>query len=214
MSILEMNEERINELEQYLEINCRNVIDMFKEYQNTKPFTFLPGHRECIFGIKSEILKLQNSKKLKTTTNRGLGEDELKMALEAQVSTFANNNGIFHIDWAGSIKNFKVTQSDSSVYANCSIDCPHCDSSICASYNKHWKISNLFRHLRKHSSSDHEENLHNNQIKNRGNTCDKSQYETVYVLVEKTNAENEGETEDVTCMLTENEHEFELKSKS
>lgn len=136
------------------------------------------------------------------------------MALEAQVSTFANNNGIFHIDWAGSIKNFKVTQSDSSVYANCSIDCPHCDSSICASYNKHWKISNLFRHLRKHSSSDHEENLHNNQIENRGNTCDKSRHETVYVLVEKANAENEGETEDVTCMLTENEHEFELKSKS
>lgn len=219
MSILEMNEVRIVELEQYLETKCRSVIDTFKEYRNTKPFTFLPGHRECIFGIKAEILKLQNNKKSKATPNQGtpIDQEDLKMTLETQLSTYANNNGRPEIDWTGSIKNLKVKQSDTSFFATCTIDCPidECNSSISAAYNKHWKISNMFRHLRQHFNAERKDNqncLTGNQPPVQ--LPEATANETIYVVLNQAKAGTKDGTEVIeenTETLNDDTYHYEIE---
>lgn len=171
MSILEINDDRVKELENFLETNCRFVIDKFPEYKNTKPFMFLPGHRECIFGIKTEILKLQNNKKSKTTTQRGrmLGQEELKVTLAQQVAAYANIIDGFdcsNVDWSAAIKNFEVTESETSIIANCVIDCPKCRCCPGTTFRNSWKLSNVFRHLRTHANKENHDNSKDNNNSN------------------------------------------------
>lgn len=158
LSILQIDEHKMNEIELFAEENSRHIIDSFKEYSNKKPFAFLPGHRECIFGIKSEILNQQNKKKPKTSDNRNtlIDDDNLQASLESQISNFAKKIGLSNVDWADSITNFKSTNLEFVVSANCSVACPKCDSIIGVSYDRHWKVSNLFKHLRKHINKNAE----------------------------------------------------------
>lgn len=178
----------MNEIERYANENCRHVLDEFTEYCHKEPFTFLPGHRECIFGIKSEMLKLQYKKKSKKTSKQSalIDEDNIETSLELQISNYVGSK-LSNIDWASTIKGFKVTKSDSSVCANCTFVCPvdKCDSVINVKYVNHWIPSNVFRHLRSHFNSD------SNNTQENSNHCQKNvtsqssngRHETVYVLV-------------------------------
>lgn len=219
MSIIKIDEQKLDFIEQYVQQNCRNVVDMFKEYSNIKPFKFLPGHRECIFGIKEEILKMQNRKASKTTKTShhtiDIDEAGLQSSLENQVSNFAISIGLTNVEWGTAINNFNVTKSGSSVYATCSVACPRCKASINVLYDKHWKISNIFRHLRRHSGSvsNHVEpkqggvyeitklNTQGQAKKNDEN--EESHYETIYVELLTT---NEGQNENVGDMTNNHEN--------
>lgn len=161
---MNIDENRIKQIEEFVEDKCRPLIDSFNEYSNTKPFKFLPGHRECIFGIKSELLKMQNNKKSKGTDRQDklADEDDLRMTLETQLEAFTNNNGFSDINWTDAINSFKVTKNR----ANCSIKCPDCDSSINVTYITYWKLSNYFRHLRNHIKEKASEKATDKEVEN------------------------------------------------
>lgn len=201
MSIIPINEQKLDFIEKYVEENCRNVVDTFKEYSNRKPFAFLPGHRECIFGIRDEILKMQNRKTIKiSNTSRtsdqvtNINEEELRLGLETQVSNFANRLGLMNFDWGASINSFQMTKKDSSVQAKCVVVCPECDATNSVSYTTHWQISNLFRHLRKHEV--HVINKINSKTQKLGKETpfDDAHYQTIYVeVVSETSNSNDNE---------------------
>lgn len=64
-SLITITEEKLDELEKYIEENERELIDSIDIYKSKKPFKFLPGHRVLIFGIKEELLKRSDNKKPK-----------------------------------------------------------------------------------------------------------------------------------------------------
>lgn len=174
LSILQIDEEKLITIEKYADENCRNVIDSFKEYSNKKPFTFLPGHRECIFGIKAEILNLQNNKKSKSVIN----VEDIRLALEVYLSNFANKNTSLGItDFSTAIQHITLTKTG-PVQAFCSFQCPICKSTVSIPFQSHWKLSNLLRHLNKHTIENQKTNIEN-PSENRS----KNGEETVFVSV-------------------------------
>lgn len=193
MSIQLIDEDKLNFIEQYAEENYRNVVDTFKEYSNTKPFKFLPGHRECIFGIREEIVKMQSRKTAKTVktsdVNIDITVEELKSSLEEQVANYADSIGLTDMDWSGAINKFKMIKKG-NVIAVCDVVCPQCTVPTGVSYGTCWKVSNVFRHLRKHVPDSANKNGGNpgknsklnklNRVEN-SNQNENFHYETVYV---------------------------------
>lgn len=152
LSIIQIDEQRIKEIEEFVETNCRGIIDSIDVYKYIKPFTFLPGHKALILGIKSEIQNLQDAKKPKVTTfcKPQLSESDLKVSLVNQLSAFTSKNGLDIDDWSKSVYNITLTSSEHSTHALCSIKCPVCAAKSTIRYDSYWKVSNICKHLRKH----------------------------------------------------------------
>lgn len=154
-SFLKVTEEKLDSLETYIETNVRDAVDLFDEYKLMKPFIFLPGHRSLILGIQEELLSRQELKKPKSTKHRNqptLTEHDLRVSLINQVSSYAKDNGVI-TDWSAAINEFQMTITDNTIVAQCSISCPICGSVNNMRYNKHWMVSNLFKHLRQQHST-------------------------------------------------------------
>lgn len=153
-SLLNIDETKLNYVEEYIEENCRDLVETFKTYESRKPFSFLPGHRELIFGISAELARLQQNgpKRSKKNVQSNLNERDLRASLVNQVTNFADGLKLHH-NWSNSIKNFELESTGNATYAKCSISCEICKSDITTRYDNHWKISNIFKHIRSHVPS-------------------------------------------------------------
>lgn len=133
----------------------RKTAEEFEEYKDIKPFEFLPGHRALILGIKAEILDLQTKKKPKIAKSNKLhqveNENTLQFALINQMSNFAKGIGL-SVDWSNCIQDFTLTTVENTKFAQCKLSCPICTTQLTIRFDRNWKISNLCRHLRRHST--------------------------------------------------------------
>lgn len=146
-----VTEEKLSEAEDFIEKYNRLEADGFDEYKHIKPFKFLPGHKSLIFGIKREIDEYQDVQKAKISkkSNPVLSENDLQMSLLCQMSTFSKNLGL-HADWSNSIKKSSYSASETASVCTCTVSCPICSADTLVRYDKHWKNSNLCKHIRKH----------------------------------------------------------------
>lgn len=168
LSILQIDENKLTAIEKYADENSRDVIDSFKEYSNKKPFAFLPGHRECIFGIKSEILNVQSNKKSKIQANSSIDVEFIRSALYDQLTNFTNANpSLADLDIPTAIQNITTSNTGSTCQAVCLFECSICGSAIRVPYNHHWKSSNLLRHLRMHIDGNKAQSQKKNAQKKR-----------------------------------------------
>lgn len=155
LSFKSIDESKVQELELYIEANHRKTADEFPEYAEIKPFQFLPGHRSLILGIKDEILNIQTEKKQKFTKKSRRDEDEprdeqsLELSLRNQMSAYANGIGL-NLDWTQSINNIVLTSTGRSTMAQCSVSCPVCNKDYMLRYDRNWKVTNMYRHIRSH----------------------------------------------------------------
>lgn len=156
-SLLQITEENFHRLEEFIEKNSRHIIDSIELYKNKKPFAFLPGHRDTIFGIKSEIQRLQEIKKQKinhanskNVKKNVLTAADLKTSLVHQLTTCVAM-AEWNFEWSTAISKMNVTPTENSTLAQCSIACPKCNIVISVRYNKTWKISNICKHVRTHT---------------------------------------------------------------
>lgn len=153
-SFKSISEEKLAEAEDFIEKYHRKEADEFDEYKTMKPFKFLPGHKSLIFGIKSEIDEFPKNKKPKNNKKSDpvLSERDLQTALLIQMSAFTKGLGL-KIDWSNSIEESSYTATESASFCTCTVSCPVCSSTFVIRYDKHWKNSNLCKHVRKHKPS-------------------------------------------------------------
>lgn len=160
--------EKITEMEAFVQSRHRKIADTFEEYKEIVPFEFLPGHRSLIFGIKEQILSIEQSKKPKLKAkekNVGSNEDDLKANLRSQLFNFSSNISI-ETDWSDSIQSFEMEGIEDEIHVKCLVKCPICSALRVVRYDKkYWKLSNLTRHLRNHATtaSKNANNIKNQQ---------------------------------------------------
>lgn len=158
----EITDVKIQELEVFVQSHHRKLAESFDEYKDISPFQFLPGHRTMIKGIQTEILSIEAAaKKTKVSnpkSNDMPNEEDLKMNLIDQISNYSSKISI-DFDWSGSIRKFSIKNNDGGTLAECTISCPKCSAVRTVRYDKHWKASNLFKHIKTHV--ENQENLAN-----------------------------------------------------
>lgn len=154
LSFKSVNESKIRDLEQHIETHHRKVADEFAEYAEMKPFQFLPGHCAFILQMKQEIENMQIEKKQKVAkkSRRDQDEQSLELSLKGQLNTYAKSIG-FNLDWTHSIQNIVLTSTENSTCAQCSVSCPICFKSYALRYDRSWKVTNMYRHLRGHATA-------------------------------------------------------------
>lgn len=150
-SFKSVTEEKLSEAEHFIESQYRKHADEFEEYKDIKPFKFLPGHKALIFGIKSEIDDFQENKRPKKNTKSKfiLDERDIQTSLLHQMSAFTKGLDL-QADWSKSIKDSSFTKTENALFGTCTVLCPICTSVFIIRYDKHWKNSNICKHVRKH----------------------------------------------------------------
>lgn len=153
-----MTEDKLNELEVYIEQNIRDDIDSIDVYKSKKPFTFLPGHRALIFGIKDELLKQSEDKKPKfgnRQPNRqqifrdNWNENDLQVSLKHQISSYEKDClGSHGLETHYIVNEVNLIQTENQTFARCTVLCPICGTVNSLRYEKYWKVSNVFKHFR------------------------------------------------------------------
>lgn len=121
-------------------------------YKSKKPFVFLPGHRALIFGIKEELLKRSENKKLKIgrrqqASEKLLNENELRIMLQNQLATYAKD---IKVKMQHFINEMIVEQTDNQTFARASVSCSICETINYLRYENGWRLSNIFKHMRNH----------------------------------------------------------------
>lgn len=154
LSFKQFTEGELDSTERFIEENHRNIADEFDEYKNVRPFKFLPGHKALIFGIKSQLEDFQAKQKITKKVKRSVpNENELHIALLNQISSFAKDNQLEVVFSTDCIKQSLYTATENASFCSCNIICPLCFSSIGTRYDKYWKNTNVYKHLRTHLTS-------------------------------------------------------------
>lgn len=147
-----VTEEKLREAEDYIEKSHRKAADELDEYKDIRPFKFLPGHKALIYGIGNELNESQARKKPKINNKKSnvvLSEKEVQMSLLFQMSAFTKKLGLI-ADWSSAITDSNYSATESAPFCTCTVLCPICHSSFVVRYDKHWKNSNLCKHMRQH----------------------------------------------------------------
>lgn len=169
-SLLTVTDEKLNALEEYIDKNERDVVDSIDVYKSKKPFAFLPGHRALIFGIKEELLKRSEHKKSKVGHNQRaagniLNEDDLRIMLRNQLANYGKTIGL---KMQHTINDMSVEQTESQTFARTSVSCSICDTINYLRYDKGWKASNIFKHMRTHCDLMNKKKSVGENTKNHG----------------------------------------------
>lgn len=107
-----------------------------------------------IFGIKSQLEDSQATQKITKKVKRSVpNENELHIPLLNQISSFAKDNQLEVVFSIDCIKQSVYTATKSASFCSCNFVCPLCFSSIGTRYDKHWKNTNVYKHLRTHLTS-------------------------------------------------------------
>lgn len=147
-------------------------------YSEQSSFELLPGHRKVLLTLKKKAIEFGESQnKLNPEAIIGeivhLTESEIAKLKEKLIeklntskrsphiqATFTELNIVTSIDPyishnSRSIARGKVTKS---AY-KCDVKCCSCDKIIPCTFNKHWEISNIEKHLKKHTNLNNNHNI-------------------------------------------------------
>lgn len=176
ISIHTINFEVISEIENYVNSDNGNSILEYlksKNYPNTTPFAFLPGHKAFFLGLKlkSEDFDIfeaeDNNKNQKSNIqaeNQRVGHyeeaneeanQEIETTLRKKIEKFVKNKKI-------PVENFENINLDVADFVNdknrnkkkivkCTVKCLFCEVRIPCIYASHWQISNYENHLKGHT---------------------------------------------------------------
>lgn len=175
----------LNEIEQYVQENLRNVL-IGTIYEKQNVFKFLPGHRILILDLPNQVENFIKSKR---------GNRKQFRAIEPQASSLSNSssrnenncdetdklkqnltkklqNYVKKIDFLSISENItadKITKfcksRDENIY-RCLMKCPCCEKSIPCTYNSHWIVSNIEKHIKDHKTERERVNLTVNEVRN------------------------------------------------
>lgn len=173
LSLQQITVEHLKEIENYVQLNLRVLLNgTIYEKQNGE-FKFLPGHRVLILNLPKQVEQFvakrtkSKSRQLNATLN-GIEnvdvmqnrqndenenkEDNLKDQLIAKLVKYGiktKNRSVSDKLTTANILNLKI-ERDGFTY-KCSVKCPVCERIVPCIYNRHWAVSNIEKHLKKHN---------------------------------------------------------------
>lgn len=163
LSLLELDETKLEAVENHINTN-RHVLSQLnccysEVYQNQPQFQFLPGHRAAVLGIKSQIIKMKESRSQKRRATKSgapmpkrvKSVDELKEMVVDSLDKFSQKIGfpknlISNIN----IVDFKEQLVEGQTIYKCGYSCVFCDKIIPMLYKNYWQTSNATGHIRTH----------------------------------------------------------------
>lgn len=149
----DVDQEKITEIESFIETSNRKIAESFDEYKGKRPFTFLPGHRSLILGIKNQILLIEDINKPKKPNTKSVpDEKDLIAMLIKQVSQYSSRLSL-KLNWNDAVQKFEGTTDGDDTSIQCVLSCPLCYANRTIRFDKYWRVSNLFKHLRSHIQS-------------------------------------------------------------
>lgn len=142
-ALLELNEEKVLEIENYINETDRSVIESLScchsdTYKRQNRFTFLPGHKCLILTIPKDINSMNESKKKNSSRlmdfKKLLTPAELKDLLLARL----NQNLSKYIDGVSGCKSFSAANlgevqtiiTNNMLTAKCKVSCVECTSVV------------------------------------------------------------------------------------
>lgn len=182
----DVTNDKVKKLEEFIETRYRKLADEFEEYKEIKPFTFLPGHRDLIFAVQAQFKSLQNTQRaqppMKPSKRKNAvpNDDELKMMLIDQLTSYSVNKLSLKLDWSKSIQelqSFEISSENAKhITAQCSVLCPVCETSRITRYGgKYWRISNMTRHVQSHHPNN---STNNSNLQSSSSSSQQTSQET------------------------------------
>lgn len=146
-NLANLNKEKIDEIEQYLNSN-KNVIDNLdccysEVYKRMDIFRFLLGHKALILAIPDMV---GVSKKEHSLSDQELKDDLIKKLIAATgKSGFCLPAGIIS---ESNLLQFHRTMNERDTVCKCIFSCPFCSKKYTIKYKTFWITVNAWKHLR------------------------------------------------------------------
>lgn len=163
-SLRQINPEKLLRIESFLNTKKEYIADLqccyHDHYKSLDEFEFLPGHKDLILGIPSQIEQLYESKQVRGR-KATISDDELKNNLTnnllnytEKIGLLVGDNAISHVN----VHNFRRGTDSDSFLCKCLFICPICAKSFTVTHKKYWATSNVTAHFKEHynSISEHE----------------------------------------------------------
>lgn len=153
-----LDEDDIVILEAHTTTKLKELIKKNSLYSEVEPFQFLPGHKKTILNLRVKAEQfLENKKKTINSEEVELltaGEtDQLKENLLKRLNAFKLKKQFEEDAIVSSIDPYishNSRHSRKKASYKCSIKCVHCDTVIPTTYNGHWEVCNIDRHIKSH----------------------------------------------------------------
>lgn len=153
-TLREINEDKLLNIETFLDgrkdyiaaLNCC----YHDHYQSLEVFEFLPGHKDLILNMPSQIQQLNGSKKACCKT-KDVPDDELQIGLSTNILNYAEKIGLDvgeDVISTINIHNFRRGSDKDNFLCKCKFICPFCAKSFTVTYKKYWGTSNITKHLK------------------------------------------------------------------
>lgn len=172
-----LDSQSIDFIEDHIEEN-REILSG-SVYENKKPFKLLPGHKGLILAIPRKIDKQGSGKKKEEIQVGSIDDDQIKLQkkeLIAKLEKFCTNSEI-HVQLdVNDISELKV--SDNRI--TCRVCCPYCGVKYSCSRKllKHWAVSNIEAHFKKHKAAIAQELLEQGE-RNRQSVIDEIELQAI-----------------------------------
>lgn len=159
-SLLQINPNTLRNIESFLN-NHKMFITQLKccyheHYKSLDIFEFLPGHKEIILAIPSQIQQMKQMKSKRNVQSKYKStpsDSDLKSSLVTKLTKYAQNIGLELPD--ESITEMNLTEyvrgSEGDPFiCQCRFICPICAKNMLVSYVSYWKSSNITTHIKDH----------------------------------------------------------------
>lgn len=156
-SLQQINDQNISSIEEYIrenpqvlqELSCCRCI----AYRDQSKFTLLPGHRCSLLNLKNAITNSKGSSKKKQSTEaiEEINESEEKQILLDRLVNFTASIYLEECYFVSNdISVSRETMQDGKQVRQCKVRCPICNKVYSSKFNGHWRLSNIFGHLKTH----------------------------------------------------------------
>lgn len=163
ISLSNLDEDDIAIIQNSASVKLKDLISKCSLYSEAfaenGQFVFLPGHKKTILNLRVKAEQFVENKKQKTINSEEVElftEEEvekLKETLLKKLNTSNVNTKFGEEAILGTIDPYishNSRQSRRKASYRCTIQCMHCDKKIPATFNGHWEVSNIDRHIKSH----------------------------------------------------------------
>lgn len=155
-TLRQLDSDKLIKIESFLNTKKEYIADLdccyHEHYKGLDSFEFLPGHKDLILSIPSQIEQLNGGKHVrgKKTT---ICDDELQESLVTNLLNYTEKIGLIMGNDAltrVNIYDFRRGADKDNFTCKCRFICPLCAKTFTVTYKKYWATSNVTKHFKEH----------------------------------------------------------------
>lgn len=165
-TLRQIDSDKLVKIETFLNTKKEYIADLdccyHGHYKSLDVFEFLPGHKDLILSISSQIKQLDGSRQVRVRTTT-ISDDELQENLATNLIKYSEKIGLImgnNMISKVNIYNFRRGSDKDNFLCRCGFICPLCAKKFTVTHNKYWATSNVTKHFK-----DHYTKLSNEQSK-------------------------------------------------